>query len=267
MSAEWTDPLSRLTRRGFFGVGLTALAALPGCDIGPQEPERGSARLRVRPAAPGSTVQPGDHELLLSNGKEGVLHVPPGYAPETPAPLVVLLHGAGGAAPGMEGFFPLADERDVLVLAPSSTGSSWDLMSQGRFGPDVRMLDTVLEEVFDRCAVDATRLAIGGFSDGASYGLSVGLTNGDLFTHLLAFSPGYMAPTGRRGEPDIFVSHGTQDQVLPIDQTSRQIVPQLRDWGYEVDYREFTGGHVVPVDLARTAFLRLAGEAETPGPA
>jgi predicted esterase len=55
----------------------------------------------------------------------------------------------------------------------------------------------------------------------------------------------------------VSVSHGTGDDVLPIDRTSRRIVPVLRDDGYEVDYREFDGGHVVPPEVAREAADRL----------
>lgn len=39
-------------------------------------------------------------------------------------------------------------------------------------------------------AIDPAHVAIGGFSDGASCALSLGLVNGDLFTHVMAFSPG-----------------------------------------------------------------------------
>jgi len=102
-------------------------------------------------------------------------------------------------------------------------------------------------------ALDTRRLAITGFSDGASYGLSLGLTNGDLFTHLIAFSPGFMAPTTRRGKPPVFVSHGTRDRVLPIERCSRRIVPQLDRAGYRVRYREFDGPHTVPASIAREA--------------
>jgi phospholipase/carboxylesterase len=101
--------------------------------------------------------------------------------------------------------------------------------------------------------VDARRVAAGGFSDGASYALSLGLTNGDLFTHVMAFSPGFMAPADHVGEPDCYVSHGTRDQVLPIDRCSRRIVPALERAGYEVRYREFDGPHTVPNDIAREA--------------
>ena len=83
--------------------------------------------------------------------------------------------------------------------------------------------------------------------------LSLGITNGDLFTHVLAFSPGFMVPAGQRGSPRIFVSHGAHDGWLPIDRCSRRIVPQLERAGYEVRYREFEGGHVVPPEVASEA--------------
>jgi phospholipase/carboxylesterase len=96
-------------------------------------------------------------------------------------------------------------------------------------------------------------VAVGGYSDGASYALSLGIANGDLFTHVLAFSPGFMAPTGQVGAPRIFVSHGTRDGWLPIERCSRRIVPQLERAGYDVTYREFEGGHVVPPEIGREA--------------
>ena len=82
---------------------------------------------------------------------------------------------------------------------------------------------------------------------------SLGITNGDLFAHVLAFSPGFMMPAGQRGSPRVFVSHGTCDEVLPIDRCSRRIVPQLERAGYDTRYREFEGGHTVPPEVAREA--------------
>jgi phospholipase/carboxylesterase len=101
-------------------------------------------------------------------------------------------------------------------------------------------------------------VAVGGYSDGASYALSLGIANGDLFSHVLAFSPGFLTPTGQRGSPRIFVVHGTRDRWLPIDSCSRRIVPRLERAGYEVLYREFEGGHVVPPGIAREAAIWLA---------
>lgn len=168
-------------------------------------------------------------------------------------PLALMLHGAGGCADhGIELLRPLADEAGILLVATASRGSTWDALA-GSYGPDVMTIDAALTDVFATHAVDPAHVAIGGFSDGASYALSVGLANGDLFTHVLAFSPGFAAPPAPRGRPRIFVSHGTQDRVLPIDACSRRVVPQLERAGYEVAYREFAGPHTVPDAIAREA--------------
>ena len=92
---------------------------------------------------------------------------------------------------------------------------------------------------------------------GSSYALSLGLTNGDLFDAVIAFSPGFSADGRRHGTPSIFVSHGVEDTVLPIQATSRVIVPALKKRGYDVDYREFQGPHTVPPRIARAAAASL----------
>lgn len=188
------------------------------------------------------------------------MYVPGSYEPERPSPLVVALHGAGGMARDvLARIRPLADATGAVLLAPASREYTWDVIVGG-YGPDVEAIDEVLEETFSRYGVDPARLAVGGFSDGASYALSLGINNGDLFSHVLAFSPGFMAPSARVGAPRFFVSHGTQDEVLPIDYCSRRIVPQLRRMGYEVAYEEFEGGHTVPPKTAREAFEWFASE-------
>ena len=93
-----------------------------------------------------------------------------------------------------------------------------------------------------------------GFSDGASYALSFGIGAGDVFSHVAAFSPGLMRPRDARGKPRIFISHGTSDPVMPIDETSHRFVPALRKLGYDVTFREYDGRHNVPEPVVREAF-------------
>ena len=191
----------------------------------------------------------------LETGAGGYLYVPAGYREGRPAPLALLLHGAGeDARDGLALLRREADGAGLILVAPNSRGLTWDLiLGRGRFGPDVAAVDEALEEAFSSCAVDPGRVAAGGYSDGASYALSLGISNGDLFNHVLAFSPGFVAPAGRGGSPRFFISHGTGDRWLPIDRTSRRLVPQLERAGYDVRYREFDGPHVVPPAIAREA--------------
>ena len=150
-----------------------------------------------------------------------------------------------------------ADDAGVAVLAPDSRDSSWDAI-RDRFGRDVTFVDRALERVFDTVSVDAARIAVGGFSDGATYALSLGLVNGDLFSRVVAFSPGFVVDGTPHGKPRVFISHGTADPILPIDQSSRVIVSRLRARGYDVTFREFDGGHEVPADIARESMAWLA---------
>ena len=225
------------------------------------EPTIGSraraGRLVARPRRSARSGPVGLQRPVLDGQRDVLVWVPDAYRPGTPAPLLVLLHGAGGNAQGgLRLVGSLADEVGVILVAPASRGQSWDVL-YGGYGPDVETLDHALQFVFERYTVDPDRLGIGGFSDGASCALSLGITNGDLFSHILAFSPGFVAPEAQRDKPAIFVSHGTRDEVLPIDTCSRRIVPLLRGAGYEVAYREFGGPHTVPVDIAREALTRL----------
>jgi phospholipase/carboxylesterase len=195
--------------------------------------------------------------LGLARERDGLVYIPRSLDPAEAAPLLVLLHGAGGrgtdiANPLVEG----AEANGIVLLAPDSRGRTWDVI-MGGYGRDVAFLDEALRETFRRCRVDPERVAVGGFSDGASYALSIGLNNGGLFRHVLAFSPGFAAPTRHEGRPRVFVSHGVDDRVLPIDPCSRRLVPMLRGAGYDVDYREFDGGHVVPPEMISAALARF----------
>ena len=205
------------------------------------------------------TAPTGLRPLGLGSGRDGLIYVPKGYQPTEKLPLVLMLHGAGGSVrSGISPFLDLADDAGIVLLAPESRGRTWDVLVGG-YGPDVEFIDRALEQTFDRLAVNAGRLAVEGFSDGASYALSLGLTNGDLFTHVIAFSPGFAAPAEKEGFPRIFVSHGVHDNVLPIDRCSRRIVRQLQAAGYDVRYLEFDGPHAVPPDVASEGLGWLVG--------
>jgi phospholipase/carboxylesterase len=213
-----------------------------------------SSRLRARPvpALTDCALAAGCTPLGLTEGRDGLLHVPVA-ATTRPAPLVVLLHGAGSSASAA--LMLLADFTEphgLILLVPDSRASSWDFL-RGGYGPDVRFIDRALEHVFAHCPIDPARIALVGFSDGASYALSLGIANGDLFTHLVAFSPGFAAPQTQIGQPRVFVTHGTRDAVLPIDRCSRRLVPVLRAGGLDLAYEEFDGGHSVPRELAQRA--------------
>jgi phospholipase/carboxylesterase len=238
---------------------MRALAVLLFAGCATMSTARFDGHLQARPypegiPPPRMAPGPGRPPHHLTEGRDGIRYVPAGWTRRTKAsPLLVLLHGAGGSAARiLTHFEPIADELGLLVLAPDSRGRTWD-GPLGDLGPDVAFLDRALGFVFERFPLDLKHIALSGFSDGASEALTLGLTNGVLFTHVIAFSPGSASPPGRAGWPRVFVAHGTADEVLPIDETGRPIAARLRAAGYDLSYREFQAGHVVPEELMREA--------------
>ncbi|MBW4491077.1 MAG: hypothetical protein KME12_25235 [Trichocoleus desertorum ATA4-8-CV12] len=226
---------------------------LPVMGIPKQIDPAATGQLRSRPIQPTVTGISGLHPLQLDGKRDGFLYVPASYRASHPAPLVLMLHGAGGDAEGALNILrQLVDPIGAIVLAVDSRRATWDVI-MGQYGPDITFIDRALAQTFSRYVINSQRVGVAGFSDGASYALSLGIMNGDLFTHILAFSPGFMAPIRQAGDPHIFISHGTQDKVLPIDRCSRKLVPQLKGADYNVLYQEFEGPHTVPAAIARGA--------------
>lgn len=238
---------------GSVWVGLSDHRPAHRPDFRPAHSGLPDPRLEARPVRPFREAVPGVTEFGQDLPRGGILFVPESYAPETPAPLLVALHGAGGSTDSWSRLFELCEEHGVVLVAPESRGRTWDRVTDD-FGPDVRFIDASLRFTFERCAIDERRLALAGFSDGASYALSLGPSNGDLFTHLIAWSPGFSSPTDPIvGSPKVFVSHGTGDRILPVSASRRGIVPMFEMDGYAVEYEEFDGAHEIPDAIARRA--------------
>jgi phospholipase/carboxylesterase len=213
-----------------------------------------------------SSTRTASSGLQKLSGRNGLLYIPPDHG--EPLPLLILLHKAGGSASewfsGSGSYAPYADKGHFIILAPDSPGQSWGTGPK-EWGYDYVAINRALEEAFARCAIDRSRLAIGGFSDGASYALSLGLSNGDVFSYIIAFSPGFIVTAQARARqgasgvevPLVYIAHGSADNVLPIASTSRIFVSSLRKNGYTVEFREFSGGHHLSRQVADQAMSWL----------
>jgi phospholipase/carboxylesterase len=210
------------------------------------------ARPRVVDPAP-ADGDAGVQRLGLDSRRDAYLRVPRGQREGRRLPLVVMLHGAGGSGRGALSLVQGGGFEEALVLAPESRGRTWDALVAA-LGPDVAFIDDALEHVFARYPVDPERIVIAGFSDGASYALTLGIANGTLFRRIVAFSPGFASPPSTEGVARIWISHGTEDPVLPVQSCSRRIVPRLRRAGFDVTYREFPGEHEMPDQIVFEAW-------------
>ena len=240
------------------GPGTTATTSEDApATVDPAQYEEG--RLSARPTTVSTPAETG--ELPLPGPDEGILLVPSTYDPATPSPLAVTLHGCcGGAGSGLSLLREFAEDNRMILVAPEGGGGSWDFGG----GSDLAMIDEALREVFATYNVDPARVAVNGFSDGASYALTLGVTNGDLFTHVISHSPGFMSPGEPHGHPRFFVMHGTLDRTLSVENT-RELVKELEEQGYGVRYEEFKGGHQrQPTLFAEAVEWFTAGATEIP---
>jgi phospholipase/carboxylesterase len=216
-----------------------------------------NGRFTTRPTAPSEELlAPGLHPLGLAEGdRDGLIYVPDA---DGPRPIMLVLHGATMMAKWMaRPLVAAADDAGLIMVIPDSraSGTSWDVLVEGRYGSDVAFCDAAMAYAFARCNADLTNVSVGGISDGASYALSLGVMNGDLFGAIVAWSPGFIAPKSVTDEqPRIFLSHGTNDRVLPIDKCGRPIAMGLHRNGYQVEYIEFEGGHEMPDPIIRASF-------------
>src|SRR5690349_2455780 len=129
-------------------------------------------------------VPPSTDAGLIALSDEGWAYVPATAAHER-AQVVVLLHGAGGTARRMiDRFRRVADAEGVVLVAAKSAGRTWGLIeamaqSHGhglyRFvGGDSARVERALAELRRSEGIAPERVVLAGFSDGASFALSLG---------------------------------------------------------------------------------------------
>src|SRR6266542_2362529 len=239
-----------MTRRDLVKLLLAAPALR--CASGEEMAQVG--RFTARPGKPTHAGVVGEIVPIgLGGARDGVVYAAPD-ADRVSRPLLVLLHGANGSgARILSRMQSQVATPGVVIFAPDSRGITWDVVRDG-VGADVHFLDDALRAVFDRYPIDRARVCVAGHSDGASYALTLGITNGELFPQVMAFSAGFLAvkaPSNVR--PRIFLAHGRDDEILSFEASGRHIAAMLERSGYDVTFRPFDGGHALKPEVVREA--------------
>ncbi|MAE95564.1 MAG: hypothetical protein CL910_12970 [Deltaproteobacteria bacterium] len=182
-------------------------------------------------------------------------------------PLVTVLHGAGRQDELlMKGCKGEAERRQALFLIPRSLHMTWDLIAMGMSGgasldpavtettsarPDLDFFEYAYDLIYRRFPVDRDRQALLGYSDGASYGLSVGLSNPQIFSAVMAWAAGFLALDGGAipegaPKPPIYLEYGSHDELFPLEQVAKPMQANLEELGYEVSFHVDQGGRHWP---------------------
>ena len=249
--------MPRYNRRQFLEIaaaGSGAFATACSLDVpAPRLFTQADATIAARPVAPTLTPTVGYSALGLTTPRDGFLYVPTTYNAATPAPLLVLLHPNASSASFWENYKigELLNDLGVVILAPDSRLTSWDILADRGYAQDPAFFNVALQYTFRRCNINPSRIAIAGFSDGAIEALGVGLANGGLFSHVMAYSPGALAAPWQQGKPKCFISHGQADNVVSFAFSRDFIAQKLTDFVYDVTFVPFLGGHEIPSTIAR----------------
>ena len=197
-----------------------------------------------------------------------VAYIPVSLQPVRPVPLLILLHGAGGNPHQMISVFRDEAERNgVALLAPASKDITWDMLVELKrdvrkkwprndganlnqfrptLGVDLPRIRAAMDALRHRIPFDPATVALAGFSDGASYALTVGTHHPETFDTVIAYSPGFaILPRKLQRSQRIYLSHGDGDPILPFDNTRMNIVTKLSG-KVALLFRPFKGGHGIP---------------------
>ncbi|MXN90587.1 phospholipase [Flavobacterium sp. Sd200] len=178
------------------------------------------------------------------------------------SPLLLLLHGYGSNEEDLFGFASqLPDEYLIIsARAPYSLppyGHAWYAINfdadMNKFTDNVQaaqsrdLIAKFIDEVAETYPVDKDNITLIGFSQGAILSYSVALSYPEKVSRVVALS-GYLnmdiVQEAQTPNVKFFISHGTQDQVIPVE-WARQAPVYLKEHGLQAEYHEYPVGHGV----------------------
>lgn len=188
--------------------------------------------------AEAAELSAGDHERAIpvdGTTRSYLVHVPSAYQPDSPAPVVLILHGAGMNARMMVPFCGMnekSDETGFLAVYANGTGVGFaHVFNAGHAtGPlakqlpnDVHYMAAVLDDLASVARVDAHRIYATGFSNG---GMMCYRLAAEMADRIAAIAPvsGTLSvndPNPARPVPLLHL-HGTADSVVPFDGPDEQ---------------------------------------------
>jgi polyhydroxybutyrate depolymerase len=202
-------------------------AGAPNTDGGDPPPTAADGGMRCS----GRTKPPADATWTLMSGglsRTLAVHVPAGYDPTQPTPLVLNFHGqfSDGAQEDMlSGMSAKADDAGFIAVFPEGVGASWNAGGDccdpalTENVDDVGFVEDILTAASAELCVDRARVFATGMSNGAYFAHRLGCA---LAGEIAAIAPvsGVLSvpPACEPSRPmPVMEFHGTADPVVPYD--------------------------------------------------
>jgi polyhydroxybutyrate depolymerase len=176
------------------------------------------------------TISPSEEELTRARPFD--LFTPSTYDPNTPLPLVVLLHGFGASGAIQEAYFklqPLAESRGFLYAHPDGTvnqiGKQFWNATDACCGfqttiDDSAYLMALIHKVQAQYNVDPQRIFLVGHSNGGFMSYRMACDHADTIAAIVSLAGATFSDTSRCNptEPvSVLQVHGTADGTIPYD--------------------------------------------------
>jgi len=157
-----------------------------------------------------------------------LVHIPAGYDPTQPSPLVLVFHGFSLNAEEMvriTGFNTQADAEGFVVVYPNGSGkkSSWNGgdccgEAQVKNVDDVGFVRALIEELSSWINIDRKRVYATGFSNGAIMVYRLACELSDQIAAIAPVGATQDFPQCQPGRPvSVLHFHGTNDQLNPYE--------------------------------------------------
>ena len=180
------------------------------------------------------------------------LFVPPGYKQDTQYPLVLWLHGAGGA--GTDNRAQISADQilgthtwtkpqnqtkyPTFVLVPQSP-TNWVSSGIDRLSPELSMALSILDAVRAEFKIDPGRIYVAGQSDGGIGTWNVIVQRPNLFAAAIPLcGGGDSSRVSRIAKMPIWAFHGGRDKVISAAE-SRKMINALNKAGGHPRYTEY----------------------------
>jgi predicted peptidase len=179
------------------------------------------------------------------------LFMPPGYTKEKQYPLIIWLHGAGGAGrdnvsqisrdqiPGTHTWTKAQNQAKYpsFVLVPQNPGPWVDRLDQ--LSSALMLVLEILESVKAEFNIDAERIYVAGQSDGGYGTWNLITQRPDLFAAAIPLCGGGDPKTAARiARMPLWVFHGRRDDVIPVNE-SRKMIEAIQKAGGHPRYTEY----------------------------
>ncbi len=196
-----------------------------------------------------------------------LIHIPSSYNRARPTSLVLVFHGGGGAAAGMErisGMNEVSDRHGFIAVYPQGIDRQWkdgrDVPERGSSGAsltemdDVTFIAALISSLEAKYRIDPKRVYATGISNGAIFSLRLAC---DLGGQIAAIAP--VAGSIPVGFPDSCVAQPVS--VLMINGTDDRLVPFA---GGKVGGPFVGQGYVVPVADTVSTWVKADGCSPSP---